>query len=77
MTDDAAEAHTYDVRVAILPGALGWASTQGPLGWASTQGPAPTAAHTAQQPPGGPPPEEADIVSEGRRHSMIAAQKLK
>ena len=68
MTDDAAEAHTYDVHVAILPGALGWASSQGP---------APIAAHTAQEPPGGPTPEEADILSEGRRHSMIAAQKLK
>ena len=68
MTDDAAEAHTYDVHVAILPGALGWASTQGP---------ASTAAHAALQPPGGPPPEEADGVSEGRRHSMIAARKLK
>ena len=35
MTDDAAETHTYDVHMAILPGALGWASTQGPASTAN------------------------------------------
>ena len=68
MTDDAAGTHSYDVHMAIVPGALGWASTQGP---------ASTVAHAALQPPGGPPPEEVDVVSEERRHSMIAARKLK
>ena len=68
MTDDAAEAHTYDMHIAILPGALGWASTRSP---------ALTAAHATLQPPGGPPPEEADSVSEGRRHVMVAARQLR
>ena len=68
MTDDAAEAHTYDVHVAILPGALGWASAQGP---------ASTAAHTALQPPGGPPPEEADGAMYILSPSTLSSVKLK
>ena len=35
MTDDAADTHTYDVHMAVLPGALGWASTRGPASTAT------------------------------------------
>ena len=35
MTDDAADTHTYDVHMAVLPGALGWASNRGPTGTAT------------------------------------------
>ena len=35
MTDDAADTHTYDVHMAVLPGALGWASTRGPTSTAT------------------------------------------
>ena len=35
MTDDAADTHTYDVHMADLPGALGWASTRGPASTAT------------------------------------------
>ena len=68
MTDDAAEAYTCNLHIAVPPGALEWTSAQGP---------ASTAAHPTLQPPGGPPPEETDGASEGRRHAMIAARKLK
>ena len=35
MTDDAADTHTYDVHMAVLPGALGRASTRGPTSTAT------------------------------------------
>ena len=57
MPDDTAEAYTCNLHMAVPPGALEWTSAQGP---------ASTAAHATLRPPGGPPPEEADSVSEGR-----------
>ena len=60
--------HTNDAYVTVLSGTLGWASTQGS---------ASTATRTALQPPGGPPPEEADVVSEGRLRSVAATRELK
>ena len=68
MTDDPAEAHTYDMHVAILPRALGWASTQSP---ASEE------AQTAVQPPGGPPPEETDDAMCVLSPSTLPSVKLK
>ena len=68
MTGYAAEAHPYDVHLATLPRALGWASAQGP---ASEE------AHTALQPPGGPPPEETDDAMYILSPSTLSSVKLK
>ena len=57
MTGDAAEAYTCNLHIAVPLGALEWTSAQGP---------ASTAAHATVRPLGGPLPEEADSVSEGR-----------
>ena len=61
MTGYAAEAHPYDVHLATLPRALGWASAQG----------------TALQPLGGPPPEETDDAMYILSPSTLSLVKLK
>ena len=64
--NDAAETYARSLQVPIPMQALGWASAQGPTS---------TASHATLRPPGGPPPEEVDGVSEGRHHVLMAGRR--